>query len=314
MSTSAVMPEVKVVPAKPGLFDSALLLVISKKWIPTSKTVKATILSTTADMRMISVQKKLYDSPELRKIWQLESQLDAFMKYRASPFPLQKGHFLVPADLYHDVENKLTEHLEKRNILIDEFVAAYQTSIDKAKELLGDQFNEMDYPSSNRVKEMFDFKWNYLEFTVSDKLKELDKAVAEKKEQQWQSQIIQASEAAEKLLTEQMAELVNHLAGRLAPTGEVNEDGSEKVKVFREKSFDKLKDFLSVLPARNLTQNKELDKLAQQVRDLIQGVNPTALKSNEALKSSVADGFKQVKESLASMITNQKVRAISFED
>lgn len=319
MSTTATLP-VPAPPAtpapnpKPNILDSALLLIITRRWLPMTKTVNSHVVNSTADKKMLSVNKKLFDSPELKAIASNQIKLDEFIARRSSPIPLKKGHHLVAVDLYSEVENVLMQTLEKHNQLVDAFVDVYQKAVEKAKDLLGDQFNENDYPVSSAVKSYFLFTWEYLEFSTSSKLKIISKEAAERNEERFQANVVQAGQAMEQLLRAQMQGLVKHLVERLTPTGEFNEDLTEKKRVFRDSMLDKINDFLSVFDARNLTQSAELKGLVEQARALTQGITPEVLRSDEALRDSVSTGFTKIRTELDKMIQDNPTRAISFDE
>lgn len=321
MSTQTLVPEMEAPVQMPtqetkthNIFDNALLLCITRTWIPQTKTIRTKVLQSTADPKMVSANKKLFDCPELRAIIRHEEKLDEYLKWKATPFPLKKSHRLIGADLFHEIEHRLMQHVNKRNELIEAFIAAYQGAKDHAKALLGDQYSEHDYPSVERVRQMFHFQWEYLEFTVSEKLQELNKEVAERKQQEWQTQIVQAGEAADQLLSAQFKLLIDGLNEKLAPTGEKNEDGSDKEKTLRSDALDKVQAFLADMPARNVNQNDQLKAFTSQASQLLNGVTPAKMKENQGLKDQVRDGFATLKASLDKLVVEQGTRAITFED
>src|SRR6266496_309778 len=121
MSTAVVIPEVEV-PAKQNQFwDNCLLLCITRRWIPQTKTIRSKILQSDADPKMVSATKKLFDSPELRAIIRHDERLSEYLKWKSSPMPLKKGHYVVGADLFHEVENRLIKHNEETMALVDAF-------------------------------------------------------------------------------------------------------------------------------------------------------------------------------------------------
>ncbi len=323
MATTTVTPEVQVPSQAPqaeqtvvhhNIFDTALLMVITRGWIPMTKTIKGSVIQSTADPRMVSSNKKLFDCPELRAIIRNEEKFDEYLKWKGTPFPLKKGHHLIPVDLYHQVENKLREHKEIRARLVEEFLTVYERAVEDAKKLLGDQFNQNDYLPASRIRDMFRFRAEYLQFTVSDKLRELDKAVHERQQEEWQTTITQAGQAADQLLTAQFKMLLDHLNDKLAPTGETNEDGSEKKKKLHDTMLDRITDFISTLPARNLTNNEHLKAFANQAQALLHDVTTAKIKENDGLKKSLATGFATLKGTLDKFVVEQGTRSITFED
>lgn len=323
MATTVVTPEVPVPPpATPApapapvhnILDSASILVISRGYPPLTKTIRGGVVQSNADPKMLSSIKKLFDNAELRAIIRNEERLDEYIKWQAVPFPFQKGHHLIPEDLYPKIEASIVGHVEKRNRLIDEFVAVYSKAIEDARTLLGDQFNQNDYPPPTRIRSLFRFNWNYLDFTVSDKLRQADKSVYERKQAEWQTRIVEAGQAADALLTAQFKELIDHLNEKLSPSEEKNADGTEKKKKLHDSMLDKITDFLSNLPARNLTNNEQLKSFATQAQTLLNGVTTAKIKENDGLKKQVFDGFTTLKTTLDKFVVDQGVRSITFED
>jgi len=314
MATATVTPEpTQAQTPVHNIFDSALQLVITRGWPPQTKTIKHTVIQSSADPKMVSSVKKLFDSAELRAIIRNEERLDEYLKWQATPFPMRRGHHLIPVDLYNKIERKITEHLAQRARLIDEFVAVYAKAITDAQALLGDQFNVNDYPPATQIRNMFYFHYEYLQFTVSEKLKEIDKAVYERKQEEWQGTMRQAGRAAESLLTVQFKELIDHLNEKLAPTGETNADGSEKKKKLHDSMLDRIQEFLGNLPSRNLTNNDQIKAFASQAEALLKDVTPAKIKENDGLKKQLSDGFSTLKSTLDKFVVEQGTRSITFD-
>lgn len=294
-----------------NIMENALLLVLTRRWIPQTKTISSKVLNSTAESKMISVTKKLFDCPELKAIAANQVKVDEYLKRRSSPMPLKKSHHLLAADLFAEVEHNLNEFLEKHNELVDKFVGVYEKAVEEAKQLLGDQFNPSDYPTKENVKHYFYFGWEYLQFGISERLKELDKEVATRQEEQFQTQILQAGETCSALLTQQFQKLLEHLADRLTP---VEEEGELKRKTFRDKMLDPISDFLAVYDFRNLGSNEALTPLVNKVKSLMNGVSVSKLKENMNTQQELEKEIKTIKEQIDKMVIDQPLRSISFGD
>jgi hypothetical protein len=105
-----------------------------------------------------------------------------------------------------------------------------------------------------------------------------------------------------------MADMVSHLVDRLSS----KEDG--KKKIFRDTVMDPINEFIRTFPARNLTDDAELQELVNQTKQLVGGVNPENLRNNEGLRDTVQTGFTEIKSKLDTMIVKMPKRAIRFED
>lgn len=321
MSTEAVTLPVPAPPTSPApegqkkksnIMDSALMLVVTRKWIPQTKTITNKILSSTAESKMISVTKKLFDCKELKDIVSNQTKLDEYLKRRSSPLPLKKSHHLVAYDLFHEVEGEINEFFNRHRILVDKFVDVYDEAVNEAKELLGDQFNPEDYPTKEQVKGYFYFGWEWLEFKIAERLKEIDKEAAERQELQREQKIIQAGEACTALLTQQMQKILEHLVDRLTPVE--NEDGELKRKTFRTKMLDPINDFLAVYDARVLGQQTALTPLVEKVKGLMGGASVQQLKDNPEFRNNLEKEIATIKEQVDKMVIEQPLRSISFDE
>jgi hypothetical protein len=312
MATSAVTSDKQQQIAQ-NILENALLLIVTRTWPPTFRTIKSPILQTTADRKMISSNKKLWDSKELKAIVANEVKLDEYLKRKATPVPLKKGNHLLAEDLFHEVENEFMAHVERRNQLIDAFEAVYEQAKLDAQNLLGDQYNPNDYPSKERIRSYFHFSWEYLQFGVSERLKQLNKEVAERKHQEFQAQIIQAGEAANQLLEKQAQTIFTHLLDRLTPA-EDPETGEMKRKIFRDKMLSPVNDFILNFSARNLGQHEGLSKLVDQVKGLMDGVTVQQLKDNDQKRIDLESKIREVKDNLDKMIISEPSRRIMLAD
>jgi hypothetical protein len=298
---------------KVNILESAMMLVVVRRWPPQSRTVKNKgIIQTTAQAQMLSLNKKLWDSPQLRAIQNHEARLDDYLKHKSSPMPLRAGHHIVPNLLYNTVKARLEEHIEQRKPLIAAFKAAYQEALKKSKEILGDQFNITDYPTEEQIEGYFFFAWQMINFSVADKLIELDKEAAAQKCEELEKEIVQAAELQQHLLRVEMETFVTELVDKLSP--KQDEKGELKRKTFRDSVLNKINEFKELFAARNLSQDGKLAELVQQTEQLLNGVSPDLLRSNDTLRQKVCDGFAEIKSNLSQIIVNEPVRAISFED
>jgi hypothetical protein len=319
MSTQVVVPEQTMpipVPEpaqkKVNILDAAMLLTVVRRWPPKSKIVAdKSIVQTSAQPGMLSLNKKLWDAPQMRAIENNENVLDQFLKFNASAMPLRAGHYLVAMDLYTKVKARIIEHNTARETLIDAFVAAYDDAIIRSKELLGDQYRATDYPTKEQVKGLFYFGHSWLDFSVAGKLQEVDQEAAERQAAQLEGEIHQAAEVQKDLLRKEMQGIVAHLLDRFTPR-EV--EGELKKKVIRDTVLDKITDFREIFPAKNLAQDEKLGALVQQANSLLSGVSADKIRADDNLRESMQKGFEAIKTQIDKLLVDEPSRSISFEE
>lgn len=320
MSTATLVPELPtpapvIIPQtnSTNIWDAALMLTLIRRWPPQSKAINnKAIVTSTASPAMLSVNKKLFDCPELRAILNKHVHLDIFLKKHSSPMPLQTGHHIVPNDLYHQVEARIKQTEAEVKDLIAAFKASYQTTLDHSKEILGDQFDPSDYPSIDRIDKMFVFKWNYIDFSVANKLTEIDKETAERKYAEMEQDILDAKEVNRGLLRVEMQELMNELVSKLSSKADAK-TGELKRKTFRETVLDKIQEFHQLFDARDLSKDGKLKDLVMKTQQLLNGVAPDKLRSDDNLRNSVRDGFTEIKKNLDQILVDEPIRTIRWE-
>lgn len=309
-----VIPPVPTAPVvkKSSIFEKAICLNVGRKWPSLSKTVKTKVLTTTADPGWIHAQKDLYNCSELKKIFSWDAKIDAYLDTRCLPFPLKRGVYLLPVDLYEEVETALTNHLVGLEPLVDKFASVLADAVAHSKERLGDQFDPRDYPTVEQAKSSFRFYWQYLNFNVADQLRQVDKKIFEREQQKLEAEWVEASSAIQDMLRANMANLVTHMVERLTPEPVVQ--GQEpKKKIFRDSMLNNINDFLRVFDARNLSNDDELKLLVDKARAMTNGISPEIIRNNEGLRDALQKGFSQIKTNLDVMVTNAPRRAIELE-
>jgi len=182
----------------------------------------------------------------------------------------------------------------------------YDELREAARQNLGELFNFTDYPSS--LAGEFALFWEYPPIEAPAYLKELNPALYEQEQARIAAKFEEAMRMTEEALASEMQELVTLLCDRL--TG-VN-DG--KPKQLRDSAVKNVQEFLARFGELNVRSSAELDQLVAEARNAINGVNVDGLRSDMALRATVADKMSQVREALDKMVVDRPKRGIWLED
>lgn len=310
MSTAVVTPAPQTETLRDALFKNATLLAVSREWPPLTKALpKSFITVENADKSRLHGNKDLYNSTPLKRLQNLEMSLDSRLKsYSSAPFPLKNGIFIVGKDLYYEIEDLFAHHIERREPLIDSFVNEYDAEIIKAQQHLGTAFDPSDYTTSDRVRRMFVFRWLYLSMDVAANLAQVDQAVLARESDKLTSVWDEAGNSIRQLMRAQMKLMVDGLVDRLSSQA----DG--KRKIFRNTVLDPINEFVRLFDARNLASDTELKTLVSQAQQLVNGISPEDLRTNDALRNSIQAGFASVKTTLDTLVIEAPEREIILED
>jgi hypothetical protein len=300
-----------------NIFDKASILLVTREWPGLTKSLSKEFINVeNADKRRFHGQKDLYKSYVIKKLFSNEVKLDATLDLLCLPFPLKNGFRILPIDMVNEVEETLKNHVAARTEIISEFsqkeegsvLTVYDQIIVDSQQFLGNAFNPADYAPVEVFISQFGFEWEYLDMNPSKLLMKVKKEYYERESKKLAKKWEEAGEAAQQLLRASMADMVSHLVDRLSS----KEDG--KKKIFRDTVMDPINEFIRTFPARNLTDDAELQELVNQTKQLVGGVNPENLRNNEGLRDTVQTGFTEIKSKLDTMIVKMPKRAIRFED
>jgi len=273
-------------------------------------------IETDADRDMLSLSKELFDSEELKAIETLNGQLRQWIYKKALQVPslFRAGVYVLPVAMVEDVDQRLQSHQVQLSDLAALFASAYPGLVAAARARLRSQFNPADYPQAqispdgavyvdqSAVQRLFRIEWRYVTLGAPDALQGISRDVWEREKAKTAAAWRQASDEIRDLLRAGFAELVEHMAERLTP----GDDG--KPKVFRDSLVANMAEYLETFPLRNVTNDSELAGLVDQAREMLQGVSPKDLRSNEALRDATARNMAEIKAALDAAATTRTRR------
>ena len=119
-----------------------------------------------------------------------------------------------------------------------------------------------------------------------------------------QERFDEAVQLAEQAFIEEQLQLISHLTERLGG----QEDG--KPKVFRDSAVGNLRSFFERFQSLNVRSNEQLDSLVSQCGEIVQGVEPQALRDNGGLRQQVATQLSGVQSVLDGLLVDRPRRRI----
>ena len=268
------------------LNKNSILLLVSFSRIGNRRKVPNGMVQVDADQSAISVSKELLDTKELVNIVSLDGQIRQWVCSLAVPSGILKdGIYRLPISLVDEVDKGLTEYQAKREKLIEELIAVYPVKVEEARARLRTLYNAADYPPEFKLRESFNMKWRYLAMDIP---KNISSVLVQKEREKAAADI--AAEVDEIRLTLRSAfnDLITHAVSSLS----VADDG--KPKIFRDSMVTNMEEFFKYFNARNITGDEELAGLVQKSRDIMQGVDPDALRKDLPLRQSVQKAMNEV--------------------
>lgn len=302
MTTSLIELPTAPRSAQFNLQDKVVLLLLTLRAPGNQRTVRdKSILRTNADETRLHVGKRLLECDEQREIAILDGKMRDWIGRMALPSPFKAGTHVIAIDLLGQVDAGLTIYQEKRAELVDAFAAVYDEAKARAKQELGDLFNDREYMSPREVKAAYTMDWQYVTLTPPENIKAMNSEVFEREKARLAAKWGEAVDQMREALATELAQLAEDMGTRL--------DGDEK-KFKPTKLLERFDEFLKTVDARNVTGDADVTATAAQARKLLEGVDTDALKKSPELRAAVRDGMKAVADSL----DGKRQRRISFTD
>ena len=258
----------------------------------------------------IAMSKRLIESASYDAIGALDMSIRNELQRLALPASmLRKGMYLVPLASLERVEHMIMAYQVQREGLISDFIAVYGDAISRARETLGPLFREDQYPDRDAVRSAFGVKISYVSFEVPGKLRSISEQLYNREKAKLTATIEQAGDEIRRGMREALAQLVGHLQSKLS---EKRPDG--RPAIFRDSAVQNIKDWLELLPTRNILDDTDLEVLAGKARQLLDGVAASDLRSDVLLRERVSGQMTEIKASLDTLVTSQPVRKFSWND
>ena len=278
------------------------------KWLGTSKTLSADQKNQAdeafdADSASISAGKRLIDVKHdaWKALTSIKSQATKYWKENSLPYP-ETGLRLIRQNRIEDFNSTFEDFREQLEAGVRMFDDQFAEIKEAARARLGSLFDASDYPSS--IEDEFQIQWDFPSVDPPDYLRRLNPEVYAEQSRRVAQRFDEAVELAESAFVEELDQLVNHLASRLAG----DDDG--KPKIFRDSAVTNMSEFFTRFRELNIRSNDQLDVLVQRCESLMQGVQPQSLRDNDTLRRSLSTNLSAVQSGLDQLVVDRPRRNI----
>ncbi len=217
------------------------------------------------------------------------------------------GYRVLPAAAYMD-------HVEKMRILskrfttgVDVLARQFLTLIEQARMRLGGLFRERDYPTPDELRAKFSFETKVMPLPDAGDFRV---GLGDEEKERIKRQITAAVEASLQVgsreLWFRLYEAVQHMADRLTAY-KVTDQGVEHP--FRDTVVTNLVKLVDVLPKLNITNDPELDRLAEHVRTSLL-IDPKELRKSDAIRAETAKVAASIAQHMAGYMAGYSIPAL----
>ena len=216
------------------------------------------------------------------------------------------GYRVLPAAAYMDHVQKMHGLSNRFTGAVDVLARQFLTLIDQARTRLGGLFRESDYPTPDELRAKFSFETKVMPLPDAADFRV---ALGDEEKERIKRQITAAVEASLQVgsreLWFRLYEAVQHMADRLTAY-RVTDQGVEHP--FRDTVVTNLVKLVDVLPKLNVTNDPELDRLAEQVRTSLL-IDPKELRKSETVRGETAKAAAAIAEHMAGYMAGYSILA-----
>lgn len=281
---------------------------VALKWLGVRKTLTPEQRSQAAEAfraegDFISARKKLLDTSHAayKEVTAARGHIIRFWKGVTLPYP-EPGIRLLRQDQVETFDGQMGMFREQLHAAVAQLEGHYAELKSVARARLGQLYNAHDYPTD--LRGLFDVAWDFPAVEPPSYLLELSPALYEQEKARVAARFEEAVTLAEQTFIEEFGKLVAHLTERLSG----GFDGEPKV--FRDSAVTNLLEFFNRFRDLNVRSNAQLDEWVEQVRRVVRGVEPQALRDSASLRQQIAGQLSQVQSAIDGMMTDLPRRRI----
>ena len=302
---------------KMDIQKEAVCLCLKLGRIQTRKKAETSAIQTDAQPELVHVSKVLFECDELKAIISHQDKVSAYIKARSLPSPFKTGVYLIRLSLVTEVMDWLEKQEAEQTRLVEAFMVFYDKLYAERHDpqsawalKLASLYQPGDYPAPKRVKESFRFETQLWELSTPGALKAMDRALYQKELEKMQNVWEGAKAQIVQVLLGEFKKMTARMADRLAP----GDDGKPKQFRAMDSATKAFQQWLDLFDKRDLTNDEELTGLVNQARAMVQGLDPEEIRSNDVLRTEIAEEMGKLTKEVEKCIITKPARRIDLEE
>lgn len=242
-----------------------------------------------ADADAARVNKHLVPKEALKEIVSAAGALRTHFYEHTLPWG-DNGDRLLPRLAFAEFMQEHGRLCQEFDSAVDTFVTQkYLAARDQAEFRMGELFDPNDYPEPEQQRRKFSVNLDVHGVpTGHDFRVDMDEQTVDMLRQQIEAKNNERVTAAMRDVWERLAVVINHFADRM---------GSDAV--FRDSTVTNLEELVEMLPALNVTNDPELEKLRRDIADTLVGYAPKDLRKDSAVRDAAAKESRRIADQMA---------------
>jgi len=285
-----------------NVFENTILLAVNVEGLGSSRKVSLDNVTVDADKDRLKLASKILQCEERAAISglfaNLRNAISDEKRGLALPTVYKRSVYVLPRKSVARVDQMLREHQETLRGLVENLAAVYDQRIAEDRQKLREKFSEKHYPAKTALQDTFQIKWRYMSLAPSSELQTISADLYQQEVERVTAEVRSMGEEVKATLREAAYQLVAHLHNRLGTDEETG-----KPKVFKGAAVRNLVAFLETFDTKNIMGDTELSAILNQLKDLLSGVEPKNIRTDEALRSALRGSLEAKLPTLATLVT-----------
>jgi hypothetical protein len=220
----------------------------------------------------------LHGAQKLEELRSLACQIRLYFYKVTLPWS-DEGFRLLPANFYFDLMARMREFEASFDAGVDAFLRVYPEYVEQVRPELNGLFREEDYPSPEKLKAKFGVKLDVLPIpTGADFRVQMSNEEQARVAREIDANVRESLMRGTEDLWKRLREVVAHMVDRL------NEPESR----FHGSLVTNVLDLVEILPRLNVSGDQDLNRFAEQIRQLLCNHSAQELKKHDLLRVSTA--------------------------
>lgn len=292
-------------PGDPNITDNGKALVNRDEC---DKCLGTGIVKNQVNPEYFHATKDIIDANELKPITRRIGQLQKFRNARCvKASMLADGFYVLSKQFINEMDVEIESAIQDIEKILDDMEPRWETICEASKANLGEHWSRNDYPPFHVWRKQWEINSRLRGLNVPALLNEYNEKIAKREYEKLRMDWANTAQEVRDATRAGFTHLVTDFASKLG------RDEKGEFKTFTKNLVEKLSTFCTTFEARDLTGDTQLAALAAQVKQLVEGVDPKALRKDEALRGALENGFKQIAEEASKLVVVRE-RTVSFDD
>lgn len=215
---------------------------------------------------------------------------------------MQDGTRILPADAFAKYSAEMQAHREAFESAVADFLAAYPSLVDEARDRLNGLFSDDDYPTPAEIERRFAWRVDVLPMPdAADFRVDIGTEAVERIKSDMARAMADAVNSAMDDARERLFKAVRHMADKLADY-RPKTDTERASGIFRDSLVDNVRELVDVLPALNLTGDAALAAAIEATRDKLTAYDAADLREDPIARAEVQEAAAAIADDMAAFM------------